>query len=151
MDRKEIEIYPMQNQFPRIFAYSTLALMLSALYYVFTHGFYQYIEMGGMYALGTWLGLIITIAHVNYMLSKRFITKAFSAHSFPYVMSVIFVLPIVVQIVIRDEAGVFEMQPVLFTVLLIAAFLGAYVGSNFGKKAQIEWLKKLEAKKNQQV
>ncbi len=141
----------MQNQFPRIFAYSTLALMLSALYYVFTHGFYQYIEMGGLYAVATWFGLIITIAHVNYMLSKRFMTKAFTAAYFPYVMSVIFVLPIVIQILIRDEAGVLEMQPILFTVLLISASIGAYIGIKSGKKAQIEWLKKLEMKKNQQV
>ncbi|TNE69631.1 hypothetical protein EP331_13940 [bacterium] len=139
----------MQNQFPRMFAYSALTLMMGALYYVFTHGFYQYVELGGLYGVGTWLGLVVTIIPVNYALGKRFLTKAFTHEYFPYVMSFIFALPIVLQILIREEVGVSDLQPVLFTIVIIAAAIGAYFGISKGKIARAVLLKKIQAKQAQ--
>lgn len=141
----------MNPQAPRFFAYSTGMLMLSALYYVATHGFYQYVEIFNLEGFFTWFLLSVTIANINYFSSKRFVTKSHESNIFPYVMSVLFVLPICVQIVLRSESGVLEMKPILFAVLFLSAIVGSYLGVVKGKKAYGLRLLKHEEVANEQV
>lgn len=134
----------MQSQIPRLFAYTTGVLMLSAMYYIATHGFYQYVEVLNLEGYFTWILLSITILNINYFISKRYVTKSHESIFFPYIMSVLFVLPICMQLVLRDESGVHEMKPILFIVLFLSAIIGSYFGIQKGKKAYGLRLLKLE-------
>lgn len=125
----------MQTSWHRLFAYMTLAPMLGAFFYIATHSFYIYAESGGISTFIFISILMFIIGNITYGLALRFIKKSSNWTFSAYLLGLIFILPSIIQIAISaDEVGVYDAQPVLFSTMIFASFLGSYFGIKIGMK-----------------
>lgn len=122
------------QKYARFFAYSTGVLMIGALYYVATYNWYLYIEVVSIYALFAWLFFTITVANIGFFLSRRYLRKADSFEWAAYVLSLLFLIPVFVQLIVRPESGLIENRPIFFAVMTLSALVGALIAVNKRKK-----------------
>lgn len=125
----------MQKNSPRVFAYTTTSLMLGSMYYLATHGFYRYVEFLDINGIIAWLAFGFTIGNLSYLLSKRFQRKSTIDNTiFEYLIGLLLIAPILIQILLREEAGVYDMKPFFFLYLIICTTIGSFFGTKSGTK-----------------
>lgn len=136
----------MEN-WPRVFVYTTLSLTIGVAIYLFTHNFYRYVETPGIVRYITLGAYFVIYANMSFVLSRRFSSKTIKGVKYPYLLSVLIVLPAVIFIIIQPQSGVHASQPLLFIVLIIASLAGAHLGIRNGILKRNILLSKLEGEK----
>lgn len=127
------------NNWHRLFAYLTAAIVLGLVVIILTQAFLSYVEDP------TWVGLValfcygVAFLYVSFTLNKRFTQKRRFPSLFSYLLAGLLTLPTLLWIYLADDKLVNTRY--LFTaVIVFSAGLGAYYGIKVGMKKREAYL-----------
>lgn len=133
----------MEN-WPRAFAYTAGSLTIGGAIYIFTHGFFRFVEHGLLVSFITLLCFAIIFGNMAYVIARRFDRKVLHGVTYPFVLGITLVLPSIIFIIMNPKNGVAGMQPVLFAVLIGSTLVGSYFGIRSGLRKRNELLSTLQ-------
>ncbi len=133
-----------KQNWPRVLVYSVFSIATGMAIYWFIHRFFRYVEYGSNITFVTYAAHVLLFGSISYFLARRFDSRALHLEQYPYVMSILLVLPTMIFIISRPPDGLLpDKEPVLFFIILAASMLGTAPGIKQGLRIRNYRLDKL--------
>ncbi|MEX0927986.1 MAG: hypothetical protein WD266_11510 [Balneolales bacterium] len=119
---------------PRAFAYTSAALLIGVIVYMFTQNIIQYVNQPGLAGIVFSLGFLLFYLNINYLLGKRFTRRTIDMENFPYMMSIFLILPALALSVMTGRFLTSWHQAFYILIIFMGSLLGASMGIKKGLK-----------------
>ena len=118
----------------RAFAYTSAALVVGVLIYMFTNTFLIYTERPDWIGTMVLAGFGLVFLNVSFVLSRRFTGKTALFPHFPYLIAFLLIIPTVILSELTEKFLFQRSLLILAVVLLVSSTIGARFGITRGDK-----------------
>ncbi|MEX1123260.1 MAG: hypothetical protein WED82_14055 [Balneolales bacterium] len=127
---------------PRAFAFTSTAMLLGVVIYMFTQNIAHFINEPGVTGVVFSLGFLLFYLNINYFLSKRFARKTIYLVNFPYIIAALIILPAAILSSMTGQFAMITQQVIYVVIILMGSLLGASLGIKKGLKIRKAYFEK---------
>jgi hypothetical protein len=131
------------NNWQRIFAYTSGALVLGLVLIIISHNFIRHVAREGTSGLLFLLGFGLVFLNLNFGASRRFVIKAKHLDWACYLMAVLTIAPTIFWVYTKD-VGLGDSQFLFVIVVAFSALLGTYFGIRRGSVKRAKYIQRLK-------
>lgn len=130
------------NNWQRIFAYLTGAIVLGLLFIIISHNFIEYAARESTAGYLFLVGFGLVYLNINFGMSRRFVIKALTLNWIGYLMAIFTIAPTIFWVYTK-ETGLNEARFLFVLVISFSAFLGSYFGIRRGLVKREKYIRQL--------
>jgi hypothetical protein len=126
---------PKTQTIARTFSYTTFGILIGAMIYLMTNNLISQTMRADWVGTLFLVGFGLIFANASYFIARRYMRKMYSWDYYPYITSVILIIPTIALIRIKGDVFFSWASEIIFIlVILVGVIVGARYGIIKGKK-----------------